>query len=275
MKLSQRRMSRPNLGGMMATRQGALALALVCALAATGVLMFALGRYKTSVKAPVVPQTTVLVATRAIAKGTSSLVITAGGVYRPMPIVATQLAPGAISDASLLTGKVAAVAILPGQQLTTADFAAAPAVTGALTPYQRAISLAIGEVPGSTALLQAGDRVDVYAQFGKGDVLLERGAPVLQAPAGPAPAAVTPTAGGATATAGGATKAAAPAAPVNGPLVLGITSSRAGQVVYAAQNGTLYLTLRPTTADHTPNGITTLQTVIAGSLADNSTGATK
>ncbi len=95
MKLPQRRVSRPNLGGMMATRQGALVLALICALAATGVLMFALGRYKTSVKAPVTPQTTVLVATKQIAKGTSAATIAAAGEYRAMPIVATQLAPGA------------------------------------------------------------------------------------------------------------------------------------------------------------------------------------
>lgn len=258
MKLPQRRVSRPNLGGLMATRQGALALALICAVAATGILMFALGRYKTSVKAPVTPQTTVLVATKQIPKGTSTSMIASGGLYRPMPIVATQLAPGAISDASVLSGKVAAAVILPGQQLTTADFTPVPVVTGGLAPYQRAISLSIGAVAGSTAFLQTGDKVDVYAQFGSKNVLLERGAPVLQAPVGPA--------------AVGAPKAVAPTA---GPLVLGVTSSRAASIVYAAQNATLYLALRPATADHTPNGITNLKTVIAGSLADNSTGATK
>jgi pilus assembly protein CpaB len=270
MKLPQRRVSRPNLGGLMATRQGALALALVCALAATGVLMFALGRYKTSVKTPVAPQTTVLVATKQITKGTSASAIATGAQYRAMPIVVTQLAPGAISDASVLSGKVAAATILPGQQLTTADFTAVPAVTGALAPYQRAISLSIGAVPGSTAYLQTGDKVDVYAQFTKTggifNVLLERGAPVLSAPNAAAPSAP--------AAAGGA-KAAAPAAGTPGPLVLGVTSSRVSSVIYAAQNGTLYLSLRPATADHTPNGITNLQTVVAASLADNSTGATK
>jgi Flp pilus assembly protein CpaB len=265
MKLPQRRVSRPNLGGLMATRQGALALALICAVAATGVLMFALGRYKTAIKAPPIPQTTVLVATKQIAKGTSASTIATAGEYRAMPIVATQLAPGAVSDASVLSGKVAAATILPGQQLTVADFEAVPAVTGALAPYQRAISLSIGAIPGSTAIVQTGDRVDLYTEFGKGVILLERGAPVLSAPNAAPPS--TPATAGA--------KAAAPAAATTGPLVLGITSARAAQIVYAAQNGTLYLTLRPANADHTPNGITSLQGVVAGSLADNSTGATK
>jgi Flp pilus assembly protein CpaB len=272
MKLPQRRVSRPNLGGLMATRQGALALALVCAVAATGVLMFALGRYKTAIKAPPTPQTTVLVATKQIAKGTSASTIATGVQYRAMPIVVTQLAPGAISDASVLTGKVAAATILPGQQLTTADFAAVPAVTGALASYQRAISLSISAIPGSTAYLQPGDKVDVYGQFTpktkNGDifnVLLERGAPVLSAPNTVAPSG--PAAAGA--------KVVAPATGTPGALVLGVTSARVASVIYAAQNGTLYLALRPSTADHTPNGITTLQTVVAASLADNSTGATK
>lgn len=271
MKLSQRRVNRPNLGGLMASRQGALALALVCAVAATGVLMFALGRYKTSVKTPVTPQATVLVATRAIAKGTPASAIAGGALYRPMPIVATQLAPGAISDASLLSGKVAAAAILPGQQLTTADFSAVPAVTGALAPYQRAISISIGDVPGSTPLLQTGDKVDVYSQFTPKigpsfNVLLERGAPVLQTPAVPAAAASA---------AASATKAAATTTPTPGPLVLGVNARRAASIVYAAQQGTLYLTLRPATASNTPNGVTTLTSVIAASLADTTTGATK
>jgi Flp pilus assembly protein CpaB len=271
MKLSQRRVNRPNLGGLMATRQGALALALVCALAATGVLMFALGRYKTSVKAPVTPQTTVLVATKQIAKGTSASAIATGGQYRAMPIVVTQLAPGAISDAGSLSGKVAAATILPGQQLTTADFSAVPAVTGALAPYQRAISLSINAIPGSTAYLQTGDKVDVYAAFTPKtgpvfNVLLERGAPVLAAPTAAAPSAPV---------AAGAAKVTAPPTGTPGALVLGVMASRAASIVYAAQNGTLYLTLRPATADNTPNGITTLQTVAAASLADSTTGATK
>ena len=48
-KLSQRRMSAPSLGGLLATRQGSLMLAALCAICAAGVLVFALGRYKTNV----------------------------------------------------------------------------------------------------------------------------------------------------------------------------------------------------------------------------------
>ena len=273
MKLPQRRVNRPSLGGLMATRQGALALALVCALAATGVLMFALGRYKTNVAAPVTPQTTVLVATRAIVKGTSSSVIASGGMYRAMPIVATQLAPGAISDASALSGKVASVTILPGQQLTAADLAASTGAAATLGPDQRAISLNVAGANADLGLIQTGDRVDVYSQFptknGKPfEVLLLRGAQVLQAPGGPPAAAPT-----AVATAKGTPGAAAAAAA--SLLTLAVTSAQVPRVVYATQNGQLYLTLRPATATDTPNGVTTLTSVVAASLADNSTGATK
>lgn len=266
MKLSPRRASRPSLGGLMATRQGAMALALICAVAATGVLMFALGRYKTNTKAPAPPQATVLVATRQIAKGTSSAVLASGGLYRATPIVATQLAPGAISDASMLSGKVAAVAILPGQQLTVADFTAVPGATTVLGPDQRAVSLTIGGANGGAGVVQAGDRVDVYSQFtSKADgklfqVLLLRGAQVLQAPG----AAGAPVAA-----------AAKVATPSSAALVLAVTSEQVPRVIYAAQNGQLYLTLRPATASNTPNGITTLTSVVAGSLADTTTGATK
>ena len=123
MKLSQRRMARPSLGGMLATRQGALILAVLCAACAAGMLVFALSSYKHSVQTPCPagdgarrhrhdPEGD----HRASDRRPRSL-------YKSTPIVATQLAPGAISDASALQGQIAAIDILPGQQLTTTDFA--------------------------------------------------------------------------------------------------------------------------------------------------------
>ncbi|HET9102806.1 MAG TPA: RcpC/CpaB family pilus assembly protein [Solirubrobacteraceae bacterium] len=279
MKLPQRRMSRPNLGGLMATRQGAIVFALIAAVCATGILLFAVSRYKTTaVTQPTASaQATVLVATSQIAKGTPGDEIASRGLYRSTPVAASQVSAGAISDASALAGRQTTTTILAGQQLTSQDLSSQPRLIDGLAPDQRAISLSIGDVAGSVPLLQTGDEVDLYAQLSKGgetlNVLLERGAPVLQTPSAPAPTAAT-TAAGTSTTATTASSTTTPAASSSaGALVLGVTTSQVARVIYAAQNDQLYIALRPTHANHTPSVITNQSAVIAGALSDNSTGA--
>jgi pilus assembly protein CpaB len=282
MKMSQRKMARPSLGGMLATRQGALVLALICAACAAGILVFALGQYKTQVQAPQAVQATVLVATAQIPQGTAGNVISARGLYKSTPIVATQVQPGAVSDASVLAGKVATTNIVPGQQLTATDFSGPVGVTGLLTPDQRAVSLNISESPGATDILQAGQRVDIYASWGQKMVLLDPNIEVIK-PAGATaststgsaqPASATPT--GTTAASSSTTSTGAAAAPAatappttvsGGSMVLAVTSKQAADLVYAAQTATLYLTLRPNGAAATPSQVTTQQSVIADSVA--------
>jgi Flp pilus assembly protein CpaB len=267
---------------MLATRQGALVLALICAACAAGILVFALGQYKTQVQPPAAVQATVLVATAQIPQGTAGNVISARGLYKSTPIVATQVQPGAVSDASLLAGKVATTNIVAGQQLTTADFSGPIGVTGLLTPDQRAIALNISESPGATDILQAGQRVDIYASWGQKMVLLDPNIEVIK-PAGataststgsaqPASAAPTGTtaASGSSTTSGSAAAPAAGAPPTTvsgGSMVLAVTAKQAADLVYAAQTATLYLTLRPNGAAATPSQVTTQQSVIADSVA--------
>lgn len=231
----------------MATRRGALTVALICAACAAGLIVFALGRYRTNLH--VAPkQATVLVATGNIAKGTSGTAIAAQGLYKALPIVAAQMAPGAISDASLLAGKVVAQPILPGQQLTLADFSSVTGVTGVLTPDQRAVSISIDETHGATDVLLAGDRVDIYVQVSvptKGTELrlLDPNALVLK----PAGAAVVsggqPVAGGA--------------------MVLAVPVNLAPVIAFASTNGSLYMTLRPANSTQTPPSVTTLQSILS------------
>ena len=280
MKLSQRRMSRPSLGGMMATRQGAIILALVCAICATGILLFALGRYKATVKQPtVVPQATVLVATAEIPKGVSGDQIAAQTLYRSVPVAASQVSAGAIADASELAGRQTTTAILAGQQLTTADLSPQVRIVNSLAPDQRAISITISDIAGSIPLLETGDEVDLYTQFpskqgGNFNVLLERGVPVLSSPTPTATASTPAAPGGTTTTSATTSTAAAPAASGGaGNLVLGVTTSQVARVIYAAMNGQLYVALRPTKANHTPAVITNQGSVVAGSLSDPTTGA--
>ena len=261
MKMSQRRMARPSLGGMLATRQGALLLAVLCAVCAAGILMFALGQYRTGLKTPTV-QATALVATAEISKGTSGDVVAARSLYKSTPIVAAQLQPGAISDASMLAGKVASTDILPGQQLTLADFAGVSGVTGLLTPSQRAVAITIAESPGATDVLEPGDRVDVYAMFGTGSMILmgqdiqvikQSGGTVTTpngaASSAPAGGATTPAASSTTSASSGAAPAsAAPASATGSSMVLAVSDKQASDFVYAAQKAQLYLTLRPANA---------------------------
>jgi Flp pilus assembly protein CpaB len=278
---------------MLATRQGALVLALLCAVCAAGILIFALGQYKTGLKSSTqTVQATVLVATAQIPQGTAGNVVAARGLYKSTPIVAGQLQPGALSDASTLAGKVATTNILPGQQLTAADFSGPTGVTGLLTPDQRALTLTISESPGATDILQAGARVDIYATFGAKMVLLDSNIEVVK-PAGataststgsaqPAPAAATGASGSsassASTTAGSSPATAAPANTTlaGSSMVLAVTARQAADLIFAAQSATLYLTLRPNNASATPAAVTTKDSVIADSIAQvnaNPTGA--
>jgi pilus assembly protein CpaB len=286
-KMTQRRMARPSLGGMLATRQGALVLALICAACAAGILVFALGQYKTGLKTPTV-QATALVATAQITKGTSGDTVASRGLYKSTPIVASQLAPGAISDASMLTGKVASVNILPGQQLTVADFSGVTGVSGLLTPSQRAVALSIAESPGATDLLQPGDRVDVYETVKPGVtplVLMAQNVQVVKQSGGtvsagtPGSASAAPAASSAGSSSGSASStstgsstpstggAASPSTVSGASLVLAVTDKQASDFVWAAESATLYLTVRPPNATGSARIVTNAASVVADALA--------
>jgi pilus assembly protein CpaB len=258
-KLSQKRLARPSLGGVLATRQGALALALLCAVAAAAILVFAMGRYRKSVQTTV-QQNTVLVATGEIQQGTSGAAIAAQGLFKSTPILSTSVSPGAINDAGQLQGKVAASDILPGQQLTAADFTAPGGVLGQLAPGQRAVSVSIDEAHGDTDVLAAGDRVDVYGEFtAKGSPVISLLIPdalVLKPAGGSAPAAATT--GVATGTS----------------LVLAVSSAQAPEVAYADDIGKLWVVLRPANATGPVPSLTTLSSILTASLTATPSGAT-
>ncbi|HLH65639.1 MAG TPA: Flp pilus assembly protein CpaB [Solirubrobacteraceae bacterium] len=237
MRLSQRRLSRPSLGGLLATRQGSLLVALLCAICAAVLIFVSLSRYKAQVRTPP-PQATVLVATSEIPKGTTGATMAAEKLYAVTPVTASQITPGAISDAAALANATAQTTILPGQQLTAADFAAAGDVASTLLPNQRAISVTIDEAHGDTDVLQPGDHVDIYATFSVARhgqsavptmVLLVPDALVIK------PASAVPVHVGATTVTGSS-------------LVLAVSAAQAPEVGFAADNGKLFLALRPTDA---------------------------
>jgi Flp pilus assembly protein CpaB len=159
---TRKRPTVPRLRGLPATRNGALALALLCAVAAAGIILMAIGHYRSSVTTST-KQTTVLVAAGTIQKGTSGEVIASQKLFKTMAVPAKSVVTGAVADTTALQGRIAAENILPGQQLTVADFVARSGYTSELAPTERAISIPLDTSHGLSSVVEAGDHVDLYA----------------------------------------------------------------------------------------------------------------
>ena len=260
MELTQKRLS----GGyrsLLATRKGTVVAAAACAVVAAGVLVYAFSQYRQSIDNGSRPET-VFVASSLIQKGTSGSAIAAQQLFKPTTIVAKQVSQGAIADSSLLTGKVAATNIYPGQQLTAADFVPALGIASTLARNERAVSVPIEAAPGLAGNLTAGDHVDIYVGFagnvaGRATALLRLLAPnilVLQAPAG---------GGGGIASAGNQ----------GGNVTLAVNTALAPDVMFASDNGKLWLSLRPgNAANPNPQEIVTLNSILRGSTPIGSSG---
>jgi Flp pilus assembly protein CpaB len=243
---------------VLATRRGTVLVAVACALVAAGVLVYAMSKYRSSVDASGNPET-VYVATRAIPKNTSGDAIAAQGMFKPTEILARQVTAGAIVDASLMRGKVAARDINPGEQLTAADFTASPGLPAQLAPAQRAMTLTLDAEHGMLGLVNTGDHVDVYAGVqldslgGRTTVELRRllsNVVVLKA--------------GASASSG----VGASSSNSTSQVTLNVPDSAAGAIAFAADNGKIWLALRPPNATSTPQPpAVTVQSLLLGSKA--------
>jgi Flp pilus assembly protein CpaB len=252
MELTPKKPASPDLRGLLSSRQGTLAVATVCALIAAGIIVFAISRYRQNVNASTA-QSTVLVAKGLIQKGTSGDAVAGGQLFTAENLLQKQVSTGAVADAAALRGKVAVRNILPGEQLTLGDFAAASGIATTLAPTQRAMSIAVDQAHGLIGVLQAGDHVDVYAGF---DVSQGSGKPlpimrllipnvaVLQAA----------SSGGAI---GGGTQ--------TGNAILAVNATQAGKVAFAQENGKIWLVLRPGNAATTPPTFDDLGSELLGS----------
>jgi pilus assembly protein CpaB len=128
------------------------------------VLLIAISKYRASVQSSQ-RTLTVFVTNRLIPKGTSGTAIATGGWYTSESLAIKHAALGAVTDTAAIAGRVAVRDILPGEQLTAADFAAASGLAAGLMPAQRAITLTLDQEHGLNGNLHAGDHVDVYAGF--------------------------------------------------------------------------------------------------------------
>lgn len=210
------------VGGRLSPRGTAIILGVAAATVAAVLIIFYLAQYRDSVNGDNA-QTQVFVAKSLIVKGTSGTIIGSQALYQPTTLPRRDVKAGAIPDPAYLSGRVAVSDILPGQQLTTADFSPTPTdrVVSKLQGAERAISISIDNVHGSLAQVQAGDRIDLYTAFGGngGQALVKLFKSNVKVLA-------TPTDG-------------------SGTIVLQVDTQQAADFAYAADNTQFTFVLRP------------------------------
>ena len=147
----------------MSSRGWAIALGVGAIVLAAVLLVVYLDRYRARVGGANAP-TPVLVAKQVIQKGTPGVLVASQAMYQATTLPRKEVDVGAVSDPQFLAGRAAVADILPGQQLTDADFAATSdsTVDSQIVGTQRGISIAIDNVHGSLSQVQTGDFVDVY-----------------------------------------------------------------------------------------------------------------
>jgi Flp pilus assembly protein CpaB len=209
---------------LFTTRQGTVLLGVIAAVIAAIALLVYLNHYRNSVSKPPV---NVLVAQKVIQAGTPGDVIrTQGGFYKVESVPQKQVESKAIVDPASLAGLVATTDISFGQPLTLNDFGpAGTSVSNALNKNQRAVVIPLGSPQEVGGQIGGGSHVDVWiltTSQGTNGVtrsiakLLYQDMYVLNAAAG------------------------------GGNVTLRATPTQAGTLLYASQNASIWLVLRPT-----------------------------
>jgi len=257
-ELTGKNYTRNDWRSLLATRRGTVLVAVVCALVAAAILIVAMNRYRHNVDASG-NQETVLIASALIQKGTAGDVIAGRQLFHPSSIAVKQATAGAIADTSQLHGQVAVADIYPGQQLTAADFTANGGLPAKLAPDQRAMTITLDQAHGMVGQVHDGDHVDVYGGLnvdsGNGRVgpvlrLLMSNVQVLKAGSG----------------ASGGLGASQNPSNQFSDVTLNVNQSQAGALAYAADNGKVWLVLRPANATSTaPPSAVTAQSLLLGS----------
>jgi Flp pilus assembly protein CpaB len=246
-------------GRIFKTRGGAVMIGGVAAILAAVLLVVYLHSYRSSVNSGTRP-ITVLVAKSLIPRGTAGTLIAQQNLYQVTTVPKSQLKNLAIADPAALNDRVTAADIYPGQQLTASDFTTegANSIPSVITRNKRAIAIPVDVTHAVAGQLAAGDHVDVYAGFSAQQgaatssviKLIASNVLVLAAPSGA-------SSGGLGATSSGASAA-----------VLRVSAGMAAKFAYAADNGILWLVLRPQVgATPTPPSLVTAADLLAGKPA--------
>jgi Flp pilus assembly protein CpaB len=222
--------------GMLGTQRRTVIAGVVALVLAIILLLVYLNHYRNSVRSANA-STPVLRAKVFVPAGTTALTLAHKGLYEVAAIPKAELKDGAVTDASAIHGEVALVDIYPGQQLVETDFGASATSSalsgsaqllgaGPTAGTYRALAISLDSTRGIVPQVLTGDHVDVYVQMNGRMGLLRPNVLVLQAP--------NQTAAGTTAS-------------TSNNYILRIPSRDAAKWAFAAQNGTIWFTLRPQT----------------------------
>jgi Flp pilus assembly protein CpaB len=218
------------LRARLATRNGALAVAIIAGGLAAILVFAAINSARKDSTASTAPRT-VLVATQVIPKGSSGETIAREHLFRIAKVSDQALVAGAVADVSLLREKIATQDIYPGQQISTATFGGGGGDTVAkLSGTDRAVSVPLDASHGLVGQVVAGSHVDVLAGFnaanGSGN-----SRPVMRTLASNLSVLKVDKDGG------GGSK--------DTNVTLRASSTMAAELAFAAENGKLWLVLRP------------------------------
>jgi pilus assembly protein CpaB len=219
----------------LSTREGTLVFAVVSALLAAGALLAALHGYKRTIDKGAEP-ITVLVARDPLPKGSSGDLIAKKGLFQATGIKREQVKDGAITDPAALRGMVATHDLVRGQQMTEADFAKpTDPVMSRLGAGDRAITIPMDAAHGMIGDIHAGDHVDVLAGFQVQPDGASRPRPVLRTLLQDVEVLKAP-------------KEKPTQAGVSGQsqsVVLRVPEKVSTEVAFAADNGKVWIVLRP------------------------------
>ena len=209
------------VSGRMSSRGWAIALGIGAIALAAILLVVYLDRYRSQVSGENAP-TPVLQANRLIPAGTPGSLVASQGMYTSTTLPQKEVVVGAIEDPAYLSGRAAVADIFPGSQLTAEAFAASDtaSVDSQITGTQRAISISIDGVRGSSSQILPGDNVDVYLAVGGTLKLFKPNVKILTTPTVPGPA-------------GG------------GNLIIQIDTAEAAKWMFANDNAQFWFAIRP------------------------------
>jgi pilus assembly protein CpaB len=265
------------------SRLATMFVALLLAIGAAAAVAIYVARYQSDVNKQ---QNTVsvLVAAKDIPAGTSGADVVNKGYVKTVKVQIAALAPTAIQSTNQLSGRVASQTVYAGAQLLNEAFPQQPnnltslAVKGAY----RAVEVPVDQTRGLVGTLKAGDHVDIAATFTvqqlqqvsgnsttstlpqnaqvQVTVTLLRNISVLRSPAVQSSSATGVSSGA----------SGAPSSDTPEYATLALTDADAQKLVFALENGKIWLTLRGDRAldsyTNSPNKtiVTTLGSMIAG-----------
>lgn len=238
---------------LVSTRAGTVVLAMLAAVTAGVAVLVYVNHYRSSVSDSGTPAT-VLVAKQAIPKGMAVSTAISRGYFETQTLRTDQLTQGAVADPSAIRDRVATRDVLPGEQITTGEFSrSVSGLSSRLDGSERAVAVSLDQPHGLANQLQQGDHVDVIVGFNTQNPTTGVGQPVVKTLLQDVPVLGINRPGG---TVGSQS---------NSNVLLQVTERQAAKVAYAAENGKIWLVLRPRVgAAAAKPSLVTLQSLLLG-----------